>query len=62
MDTQINDQWILDRINTSRVRQGTQKGVWPARNRRVRDSRWVPLSTEAIRLLDKHPKWIDRDM
>jgi hypothetical protein len=42
MNTQINDQWILDRINTNRVRQGTSKGVWPARNPRVRASRWVP--------------------
>lgn len=59
MSTQINDQWILDRLNSQR-RGATQKGVWPTRARRPRRA-WTPLSTDAIRFLDKHPKWIDRD-
>jgi hypothetical protein len=63
MSTQFNDQWILDRINAARRQVMTQKSAWPARSRRPRQARWVvPLSTDAIRVLDKSPKWIDRDM
>jgi hypothetical protein len=62
MSTQFNDQWILKRINAARA-QSAAKSAWPARSRRARPGRWVmPLSTDAIRVLDKSPKWIDRDM
>jgi hypothetical protein len=61
MSTHFNDQWILDRINTAPLK-GSPK-MWPARTRRARKSPWTtPLSTDAIRVLDKHPKWVDRDM
>jgi hypothetical protein len=63
MSTQFNDQWILDRINAARRQAMTQKSAWPARSRRPRQGRWVmALSTNAIRVLDKSPKWVDRDM
>jgi hypothetical protein len=63
MSTQFNDQWILDRINAARRQSAAHKGAWPARSRRPRPGRWVmPLSTDAIRVLDKSPRWVDRDM
>jgi hypothetical protein len=61
MSTEFNDQWILDRINAPR-RLPPQKSAWPVRGRRSRRSSVRPLLiTEAVRVLDKNPKWIDRD-
>jgi hypothetical protein len=64
MNSEFNDQWILDRINTAHRHAAVHKSAWPAPSRRPRRSgRWLmPLSTDAIRLLDKSPKWVDRDM
>jgi hypothetical protein len=63
MSTQFNDQWILDRINSTRRQSTSPKSVWPARTRRSRKGRWMsPLSTHAIQVLDKHPKWVERDL
>jgi hypothetical protein len=62
MSTQFNDQWILDRINAVRRQSMAPKGAWPVRGRRSHQGRSVMrLSTDAIRALDKSPKWVDRD-
>jgi hypothetical protein len=60
MSTFYNDQWILDRINTQ-PRRSVQKDAWPVRARRPRRAPRPLMLTDAVRVLDKKPKWIDRD-
>jgi hypothetical protein len=59
MSSQFNDQWILDRINAPRRQPA--KSAWPMRPRRPRRAPRPLLMTDAVRVLDKNPKWIDRD-